>query len=94
MMNVPSERSAVELFRGAGCSRCNRTGYYDRAGIFELVPFDSGLSNLVMEKAATEALHAHAVKHGAITLRDDAIKKVLHGVTTLEEALRVTTEGG
>ena len=94
VMNVPSERSAVELFRGAGCSRCNRTGYYDRAGIFELVPFDSGLSNLVMEKAATEALHAHAVKHGAITLRDDAIKKVLHGVTTLEEALRVTTEGG
>ncbi len=91
LMNIPTERSSVEIFRGAGCSRCLRSGYYDRVGVYELVPFDSGLADLVMEKAPTETLFNYAVKHGAITLRSDAVAKTLHGLTTLEEALRITT---
>ncbi|MCP4247214.1 MAG: type II/IV secretion system protein [bacterium] len=91
LMDIPEERGPVEIFRGLGCARCLRSGYYDRLGVYEYVPFDSGLAGLVMEKAPTEALYKYAVSHGAITLRDDAITKVLHGRTTLEEAMRVTT---
>jgi len=91
LLNVPSERGPVEIWRGIGCARCLRSGYYDRVGIYEYVPFDVGLANLVMEKAPTEKLYDYAVAHGAITLRADAVAKTLHGLTTLEEAMRVTT---
>lgn len=90
MLDIPLDRKGVEIFRGVGCGRCLRSGYYDRVGIFEFVPFDASLSRLVMEKATADKLSACAVEHGAITLRDDAITKVRQGLTTLEEALRVT----
>jgi type II secretory ATPase GspE/PulE/Tfp pilus assembly ATPase PilB-like protein len=90
IMGIPLERKNVEIFRGAGCSRCLRSGYYDRVGVYEFVPFDAGLAQLVMEKATTKQLQLYAVEHGAITLRHDAITKVRDGLTTLEEALRVT----
>ena len=51
---------------------------------------DAGLAQLVMEKAPAEQMQRYAVEHGAITLRDDAVAKVREGLTTLEEALRVT----
>ena len=70
--------------------RLHRAALNDRVGIFEFIPFDEGLSALVMEKAATEVLQKYAVAHGAITLREDAVTKVRDGLTTLEEALRVT----
>ncbi len=91
LLEVPVERESVEIYRGTGCSRCGRAGYYDRAGIFELLAFDSDLSELVMRTASTEEMHAHALSQGAATLRQDAMKKVLRGLTTLEEAMRVTT---
>jgi len=90
IVGIPLDRTAAEVYRGVGCSRCLRSGYYDRIGVFEFVPFDAGLSQLVMEKATTEVLHRYATEHGAITLRHDAIAKVRDGLTTLEEALRVT----
>ncbi|MFH0982945.1 MAG: GspE/PulE family protein [Planctomycetota bacterium] len=90
LLEVPPEQVGVKIYRGAGCSRCMRSGYYERIGIFEFVPFDSGLSELVMEKAATQTLYQYAIEHGATTLRQDATAKVRHGLTTLEEAMRVT----
>lgn len=90
IMGIPLDRTGVEVYRGAGCTRCLRTGYFDRVGVYEFVSFDAGLSTLAMEKATTETLHEYAVEHGAIMLRDDAIGKVREGLTTLEEALRVT----
>ena len=92
IMGIPPDRTGAEIYRGAGCSRCLRSGYFDRLGVFEFVPFDTGLSKLAMEKATTEQMEAYAVKHGAITLRDDAVAKVRDGLTTLEEALRVTRQ--
>jgi type II secretory ATPase GspE/PulE/Tfp pilus assembly ATPase PilB-like protein len=89
-MGIPTERTGVQVYRGIGCSRCLRSGHYDRVGVFEFVGFDAGLSQLVMDKATTEELQRYAAEHGAITLRDDAMVKVRDGLTTLEEALRVT----
>jgi type IV pilus assembly protein PilB len=90
LLDVPAEREKVEIFRGAGCSRCSRTGYYDRIGVYEYVPFDAGLSELVMSTASTESMQEYAINHGATTLKQDAMRKVLRGLTTLEEAMRVT----
>ena len=90
IMGVPADRTGVEVYRGVGCSRCLRSGYYDRVGLFEFVPFDDGLAQMVMRKGTTDELQRYAVEHGAITLRDDAVTKVRDGLTTLEEALRVT----
>lgn len=89
IMGIPRDRTGVEIFRGAGCARCLRTGYFDRVGVFEFVPFDTGLTRMVMEKRSTEDMEEYATNHGAITLRDDAVAKVRDGLTTLEEALRV-----
>ncbi|NOT02132.1 MAG: type II/IV secretion system protein [Phycisphaerales bacterium] len=90
LLDIPDIRGQVKIYRGTGCARCGRAGYFDRVGIYEFVPFDSGLAELVMNTASTEALYRHALDHGCVTLRMDAVKKVLHGLTTLEEALRVT----
>ena len=90
LLDVPAERKEVELYRGRGCSRCLRSGYYDRVGIYEFVPFDKKLGELVMQRAPTTKLHEYALAHGARSLRMDAMIKVLNGLTTLEEALRVT----
>jgi type II secretory ATPase GspE/PulE/Tfp pilus assembly ATPase PilB-like protein len=90
LLDVPPERKEVELYRGRGCSRCLRSGYYDRVGIYEFVPFDKRFGEMVMRRAATSELHEYALSHGARSLRMDAMVKVLNGLTTLEEALRVT----
>ena len=91
LLDVPDKRKSVEIYRGAGCSRCGRSGYYDRSGIFELLTFDPELAELVMKKASTKEMHTHAISRGSMTLRQDAMKKVLRGLTSLEEAVRVTT---
>ena len=89
IMGIPARQYGVRIYRGAGCSRCSRTGYFDRIGVFEYVPFDVGLAELVTAKATSDVLQNHAKEHGAIILRDDAMTKVREGLTTLEEALRV-----
>ncbi len=92
LMGIPLDRVGATIQRGAGCARCLRSGYYGRVGVYELITFDDGLAELVMNRAPTDHLHRHAVEHGAITLREDAITKVRDGLTTLEEAMRVTVE--
>lgn len=89
IMGLP-EGEIVRLFRGAGCSRCQRSGYYDRIGVFEFVEFDAGLAELVVARASIDEMQRYAKEHGAITLRDDALAKVRAGLTSLEEAVRVT----
>ncbi|MDO8632651.1 MAG: ATPase, T2SS/T4P/T4SS family [Phycisphaerales bacterium] len=89
IMGVPPGQFGVRIYRGAGCSRCSRSGYFDRIGVFEYVPFDVGLADLVTAKATTDVMQSYAKERGAIILRDDAMTKVREGLTTLEEALRV-----
>ncbi len=89
IMGISARQYGVRIYRGSGCSRCSRTGYFDRIGVFEYVPFDAGLAELVTAKATSEILQDYAKEHRAIILRDDAMSKVREGLTTLEEALRV-----
>jgi general secretion pathway protein E len=78
------------LWRGAGCERCNHTGYLGRIGIFELLLVDSGLTHMITEKTDSQSIKGHAISRGMKTLRSDGLDKVRAGVTTLEELLRVT----
>ena len=84
----------IALHRGKGCKECRKTGYSGRLGVFEIFPMSDRMKQLVADKAADAELRQVAVREGMTTLREDAWSKVLSGQTTVEEALRVTGEGG
>jgi len=76
-----------------GCPSCNSTGYLGRTGIYELFTVEEEAKRLIHTRAPEEALRAHAIANGMRPLREDAQRWVLSGVTSLEEAVRVTREG-
>jgi general secretion pathway protein E len=76
-----------------GCTACSATGYSGRTGIYELFTVDEEAKRLIHTRAPEEALRAHALRSGMRPLREDAQRWVLSGVTSLEEAVRVTREG-
>ncbi|MDR3089049.1 MAG: Flp pilus assembly complex ATPase component TadA [Desulfobulbaceae bacterium] len=81
----------IKLYRGEGCRECRNTGYKGRCGIFEIFPLSSELQQLVASGGHSHQMRELALKEGMTTLRQDAWRKILSGVTTLEEAMRVTT---
>jgi general secretion pathway protein E len=81
-----------ELYRGSGCPSCLHTGYTGRSGIFELMHLDDSVKTLILKTSDANAIKEKAVKKGMITLRQDGAKKVLNGVTTIEEVFRVTQQ--
>ena len=85
-----TEQGEVELKRGKGCHQCRSTGYLGRCAIFEIFPMSEQLRKLVTSKANADELRKVVIREGMTTLREDAWFKVKKGVTTLEEALRVT----
>ena len=85
-------KGKVELKRGKGCKECRGTGYFGRLGVFEIFSMSDKLKKLVSEKATDAELRQVAIREGMTTLREDAWQKVRSGLTTLEEALRVTGE--
>lgn len=86
----PSERT---FFKGKGCEKCNKTGYYGRMAILETLVIDDRIRDLVVKRASSYELKEYATKHLHMsTLRDDALKKCCRGDTTLDEVIRVTAE--
>ena len=81
--------TAVQLYRASNCEECNRTGFRGRTGIYELVIVDDTLRTMIHDGAAEHALEKYARTMTA-SIRDDGRRKVLEGVTTLPEVLRVT----
>ncbi len=82
-----------QLFRGGGCPSCKQTGYKGRIGIFELLPMTEAIKTLVVSKAPAHAIRDAACPEGQAgmrSLREDGVAKVLAGLTTMEEVLRVT----
>lgn len=80
------------LWRGTGCERCSNTGYRGRIGIFELLVVNDDIRNMIMAKATSRELKEKAISLGMKTLRQDGIEKVMKGITTAEEVLRVTQQ--
>ncbi|MBI3621922.1 MAG: type II secretion system ATPase GspE [Nitrospirae bacterium] len=82
----------VTLARGAGCPTCGGSGYRGRVAIYEILVVDDQIRRLIMAKADAGAINEAAVAAGMRTLRSDGMEKVLQGVTTAEEVLRVTQQ--
>jgi len=82
----------VDIQRGIGCERCAHTGYESRIGIFELLDVDETMRSLIVTNPNANVLRDAALKAGMRTLKDDGWTKVLAGLTTPDEVLRVTQE--
>lgn len=81
--------SKIKLYRGKGCSFCKNTGYYGRISIYELIVLDDEIKSLIVTKASSNVINELALKNGMKTLKDSGMEKVLQGITTIEEVLRV-----
>jgi type IV pilus assembly protein PilB len=79
-----------KTFKGKGCDRCRRTGYAGRLGIYELLVMDDGLRDMVTSNPDVTHLRKLCRERGLVTLREDGFDKVLKGMTTVDEILRVT----
>ncbi|MCJ7746865.1 MAG: Flp pilus assembly complex ATPase component TadA [Desulfobacterales bacterium] len=87
---VSKSKEPLTLHRGKGCKNCKQSGYRGRTGIFELLPINEKIKQLISEKASTQVIRESAKKMvGMISLREDGLRKVLKGITTLEEVDRV-----
>jgi type II secretory ATPase GspE/PulE/Tfp pilus assembly ATPase PilB-like protein len=86
------EADFIEIQRGAGCDRCAHTGFESRIGIFELLDVDETMRSLIVTNPDANVLRNTALQSGMRTLRDDGWTKVLAGLTTPDEVLRVTQE--
>jgi type IV pilus assembly protein PilB len=79
-----------KFYRGAGCDKCNRSGYKGRFGLFELLIMNDDLRDLVMRNASTAEMRDLARKGGMVTLRDAGMDGIFAGITTAEEVIRET----
>ncbi|MCB4791517.1 MAG: type II secretion system ATPase GspE [Elusimicrobia bacterium] len=86
------ERNTIIYKASKGCDECRHTGYKGRTGIYELMLLDDDLRRLVLEKTSAGNIRKEALKKNMKTLRDDGFRKILAGLTTIEEVLRVTQE--
>ncbi|MCG3113087.1 MAG: type II secretion system ATPase GspE [Candidatus Manganitrophus sp. SB1] len=80
------------FYRGKGCAHCINTGYRGRSGIYEIFVLDDEIRNLILSKVDSSRIKAKAVGKGMLTLREDGARRILSGMTTTEEVLRVTQE--
>jgi len=78
------------FYYGRGCSACNDTGYRGRKGIFELMAISEPIRTLINEKAPTMVLRQKAIELGMITLREDGLRSIFDGDTTIEEIVKYT----
>jgi general secretion pathway protein E len=88
------EGDTCVVYQAAGCDACMQTGYAGRTGIHELFVLDEDMHRVIMAGADATVLHAAARRQGMTTLYEDGLRKVVQGVTSMEEVLRVTQDQG
>lgn len=81
----------VKIYRGKGCPNCNFTGFFGRTAIYEILPVDELIKDLILKKTPSGSISRVAVSKGMRTLRQDGWHKTISGLTTPEEVMRVTT---
>jgi type IV pilus assembly protein PilB len=89
---TPDEAASVVPKRGKGCERCNGTGYKGRVGLYEVMEITEQLRELILVGASALELKRKAIEEGMITLRRSGLRKVMDGVTTIEEVARETVK--
>ncbi len=88
---TPEDVIDKKFYRGRGCPVCNNTGFKGRTGLYELMPVNDTIRDLVHRGVSAEKIRDAAVRAGMRSLRKAAMDKVFAGVTTIEEAIRETT---
>ena len=81
-----------KLFKGKGCETCGLSGYHGRIGIFEVMSITEKVAQLILQKTDATTIERQAVAEGMITMKQDGYLKVLEGVSTLDEILRVAQD--
>ena len=87
-----SQEQDVFVFRAKGCKKCGLKGYAGRIGVFEILSMNKQLSEIVLREPSEEKIFIEAQKQGMITMKQDGILKVLEGITSIEEVIRVAEE--
>jgi len=88
---TPEDVIGKKFYRGRGCTACNNTGFRGRIGLFELMPMNDLIRDLIHRGVSSEKIRDAALRSGMRPLRQAALDKVFDGVTTIEEAVRETT---
>jgi len=92
-IGFPMERlNEGAIYEAVGCEECRMTGFRGRTGVYELLPISDHIRPLVVKREPANVIKAEALHRGMRTLRDDGWTKVLKGVTTIEEVVRVSEE--
>jgi general secretion pathway protein E len=86
------EGEIVDTWRGAGCPACNGTGYTSRVGIFEMMELNDDIRKRIMNNEDASLLTAAARRNGMRSLREDGWQKIISGISTTDEVMRVTQE--
>jgi type IV pilus assembly protein PilB len=86
----PHDLGEKVFYYGRGCSTCNDTGYKGRKGIFELLVINDAIRALINERAPTVVMRQKAVELGMVTLREDGLRSIFDGDTTIEEVVKYT----
>jgi type IV pilus assembly protein PilB len=89
---TPEEAETVTPMKGAGCERCNKTGYKGRVGLYEVLEVSEELRELILVGASGLELRRKAIDEGMITLRRSGLRKVMDGLTSIEEVVRETVK--
>jgi len=90
-MNLsPHDIGDKMFYYGRGCSNCNDTGYRGRKGIYELLVVSDPIRNLINERAPTVVVRQRAIELGMVTIRDDGLRNIYAGETSVEEVLKYT----
>jgi len=92
-LGVPEEEAYdFQCYKGAGCNKCSNIGYRGRLSLFEVMPTNDEIRELVLRRAPANEIKRAAIQSGMKTLRQSGIAKIKQGVTTIEEVLRVTVD--
>ncbi|NOZ22811.1 MAG: Flp pilus assembly complex ATPase component [Planctomycetes bacterium] len=87
---LPEQVQGITFYKGVGCADCNDTGYKGRSAIFEMMEMTNDLREMAFARATARKLRLQARRNGMATLEDDGARKILAGITTLEEVLSIT----
>jgi type IV pilus assembly protein PilB len=82
-------RDKIQIYQAQGCQRCSSTGYYGRMAIIELLRFDQDMDALISRRAHMDEMQKMARDKGFVTLAEDGIRRILEGLTSIAEVMRV-----
>jgi type IV pilus assembly protein PilB len=84
------EAAKVKVYKPVGCNKCHNTGYKGRIGLFEVMEVTDDIKDLILSRAQSKEIKKKAMQNGMLTLRRSGLKKIMDGVTSVEEVLRET----